>query len=126
MQRHIYDCEPGCPVESTLQIISGKWKSVILYHLLQEKTCRFGDLQRSLHDCSRRMLALQLKELEADGVIHKKVYQVTPPKTAYRLTDFGKTLEPVIQAMVNWGTHYNNVIGPQHPKVTSCRQSIQV
>ncbi|QLE64906.1 Transcriptional regulator HxlR family [Furfurilactobacillus rossiae] len=107
MVRHTYDCQDGCPVESTLQIISGKWKSVILFHLIKNGTERFGDLQRQMKDCSHRMLALQLKELENDGVLVKTIYPVMPPKTEYRLTSFGETLVPVIIAMEKWGRYYN-------------------
>lgn len=107
MLRHVYDCANGCPVESTLQIISGKWKSVILYHLIKNKVCRFGELQKKMPNCSRRMLALQLNELEQDQVIEKKVYRVVPPKTEYQLTDFGSTLTPIILAMEKWGKEYN-------------------
>lgn len=108
--RRIYDCQNGCPVESTLQVISGKWKSVILYHLFKNKVVRFNDLEKKINGCSKRMLALQLKELEADNLIEKKIYPVIPPKTEYRLTEFGKTLEPVIMTMAAWGQHYNTVI----------------
>ncbi|KRL66491.1 HTH-type transcriptional activator HxlR [Lentilactobacillus diolivorans DSM 14421] len=106
VKRHIYNCQAGCPVESTLQIIAGKWKSVIIYHLLTG-TQRFNDLQKEMPDCSRRMLALQLKELQVDGVIQKKVYPVIPVKTEYSLTKFGLTLKPVILAMEVWGKTYN-------------------
>lgn len=106
MKRQVYDCQTGCPVESTLQIIAGKWKSVIIYHLMAG-TERFNDLQKQMPDCSRRMLALQLHELQADGVIQKKVYPVIPVKTEYSLTDFGQTLCPVITAMETWGNLYN-------------------
>lgn len=107
MKRHIYDCNAGCPVESTLQIISGKWKSVILYHLFQNEICHFGQLQYELKDCSRRMLALQLKDLEQDGIIKKTVYQLKPLRIDYQLTEFGRTLEPVIKSMASWGSLYN-------------------
>ncbi|WP_412989674.1 winged helix-turn-helix transcriptional regulator [Pediococcus siamensis] len=107
MQRHIFDCQEGCPVESTLQIISGKWKCVILYHVIKNKVCRFSELQRFIPDCSRRMLALQLRELEQDGILMKRIYPVVPPKTEYRLTKFGQTLIPVIEAMETWGDFYN-------------------
>lgn len=109
MQRHIYNCSEGCPVESTLQIISGKWKSVILYHLIKNDVCRFSELQRKMPNCSRRMLALQLSGLESDKIIEKKVYPVIPPKAEYKLTSFGKTLIPVILAMEEWGQMYNSV-----------------
>lgn len=99
LQRHIFNCSKGCPVESTLQIISGKWKSVILYHLIKDEVCRFSELQKKMPHCSRRMLSLQLNELETDKIIEKKIYPVIPPKTEYRLTSFGKTL---IQLFLKW------------------------
>ncbi|TPR15019.1 transcriptional regulator [Apilactobacillus timberlakei] len=108
-KKHIYDCQDGCPVESTLQIISGKWKSVILYHLFKNEVMRFNDFDKNISGCSKRMLSLQLKELEDDGVIIKKIYPVIPPKTEYRLTDFGQTLYPVINEMNKWGRKYNAI-----------------
>ena len=107
MKRKVYDCAPGCPIESTLQIISGKWKSIILFHLLKQKVCRFNELNKLIPKCSRRMLSLQLNELEKDKVISKTVYPVIPPKTEYRLTSFGLTLKPIILAMETWGNNYN-------------------
>lgn len=110
MPRHIYNCARGCPVESTLQIISGKWKSVILYHLIKNQVCRFSELQKLMPHCSRRMLALQLSELERDNIILKRVYPAVPPKTDYRLTTLGKSLSPVIMAMEEWGRQYNALV----------------
>ena len=110
MKRQIYNCQQGCPVESTLQFISGKWKSVILFHLIKNPICHFGQLQREMTGCSHRMLALQLKELEDDQIIEKTIYPVMPPKTDYKLTDFGKTLIPVIEAMETWGKFYNSMM----------------
>lgn len=107
--RHVYSCQDGCPVESTLQIISGKWKSVILYHLFKNEVMRFNDFDKKINGCSKRMLSLQLRELEEDDIIIKKIYPVIPPKTEYRLTKFGNTLEPVIREMDNWGNIYNSV-----------------
>ena len=107
MKRHIYDCAEGCPVESTLQIISGKWKSVIIYHLIKQKNCRFNELQKLMPNCSRRMLSLQLKELENDQIISKTVYPSVPPKTSYRLTNLGNSLTPLILEMEKWGVMYN-------------------
>lgn len=107
MKRHIYDCAEGCPVESTLQIISGKWKSVIIYHLIKQKNCRFNELQKLMPNCSRRMLSLQLKELENDQIISKNVYPSVPPKTSYRLTNIGNSLTPLILEMEKWGVMYN-------------------
>ena len=125
MQRHLYVCQEGCPVESTLQIISGKWKAVILYHLFKDKVCHFGQLQREIKDCSSRMLALQLNELEKDGVINKTIFPVIPPKTEYTLTEFGKSLAPVIESMEAWGNHYNQVIGKNNQSnIDDCRQAV--
>lgn len=107
MKRHIYDCAEGCPVESTLQIISGKWKSVIIYHLIKQKNCRFNELQKLMPNCSRKMLSLQLKELENDQIISKTVYPSVPPKTSYRLTNIGNSLTPLILEMEKWGVMYN-------------------
>lgn len=111
MQRRVYDCQVGCPVESTLQFISGKWKSVILYHLIEEKVCHFGQLKRDLKDCSTRMLALQLVELEKDKLIQKNIYSEEPLRTDYTLTEFGATLIPVIKAMSEWGDRFNQLNG---------------
>ena len=109
LQRHIFNCSNGCPVESTLQIISGKWKSVILYHLIKNKVCRFSELPKKMPNCSRRMLSLQLNELERDKIIEKKIYPVIPPKTEYRMTRFGETLTPIILEMDKWGQTYNSI-----------------
>lgn len=104
--REIYDCDEGCPIQNTLQFISGKWKCVILYHLMENAVLRFSELQGKLPYVSKRMLAKQLAELEGDNIIKKKVYPVVPVKTEYRLTAFGKSLSPVIRAMEDWGSLY--------------------
>lgn len=104
--RELYNCDLGCPVQNTLQFISGKWKSVILYHLLENEVLRFSKLEKKLPYVSKRMLAKQLNELEEDGIIDKKIYPTIPVKTEYRLTNFGNTLAPVIKAMETWGSNY--------------------
>lgn len=106
MMREIYNCEAGCPVQNTLQFISGKWKSVILYHIFKDKVLRFSELQHRLPYVTKRMLAKQLAELEEDGIIDKKIYPVIPIKTEYTITEFGQTLKPVIDAMEGWGEGY--------------------
>lgn len=104
--RMFYDCDPGCPVQNTLQFISGKWKSVILYHLFKDEVLRFSELQRKLPYVSKRMLAKQLAELESDGILTKQVYPTVPIKTDYRISQLGSTLSPVIDAMAKWGLAY--------------------
>ncbi|MDH6651100.1 winged helix-turn-helix transcriptional regulator [Priestia megaterium] len=99
------NCPTGCPVETTLDIIGGKWKGVILYHLLQE-TKRFNELRRLIPSLTQRMLTLQLRELESDGVVHREVYPIVPPKVEYSLTEFGYTLKPIIHQMYEWGKAY--------------------
>lgn len=94
-----------CPVVNTLDIIGGKWKVLILYYLNGE-TRRFNELQRLLASITQRMLTLQLRELENDGIVHREVYPQVPPKVEYSLTEFGRTLMPVIEAMHRWGEQY--------------------
>jgi DNA-binding HxlR family transcriptional regulator len=102
-------CQYGCPVEATIDVIGGKWKAVILYHLLQEPR-RFSDLKRLLPSITQRMLTLQLRELEEDGIVHREIYQQIPPKVEYSLTEFGRTLEPILRTMLTWGEQYTNRI----------------
>ena len=96
----------GCTaVTTTLAIIGGKWKILILYHLCAG-TQRFNELRRLLPDITQRMLTLQLRELEDDGIVHREVYPQVPPKVGYSLTAFGATLIPVIEVMDAWGKQY--------------------
>lgn len=81
----------GCPVEATLAVIGGKWKGVILYHLMSG-TKRFNEFRRLMPDITQRMLTLQLRELEKDGIIHREIFKEVPPKVEYSLTEFGRTL----------------------------------
>ena len=91
-----------CPVEAALSLISGKYKCIILWHLMQ-RTHRYGELHRLIPQATPKMLTQQLRELEADGVIHREVYPVVPPRTEYSLTEFGWSLSPIIEAMCDWG-----------------------
>jgi DNA-binding HxlR family transcriptional regulator len=97
-----------CPVEVTIEIIGGKWKSIILYYLLKQPIMRFSDLQKVMSGVTHQMLAKQLRELETEGLLHRKVYPQVPPKVEYSLTEFGLTLEPIILAMKDWGMLYNS------------------
>ncbi|QHC37664.1 helix-turn-helix transcriptional regulator (plasmid) [Komagataeibacter xylinus] len=99
------DCSPGCAVEATLQLIDGKWKGVILYHLLQG-TLRFNAIRKRLPNITQRMLTTQLRELERDGFVLRTVYPEVPPKVEYSLTPRGLTLEPVILALKAWGDEH--------------------
>jgi DNA-binding HxlR family transcriptional regulator len=92
----------GCPVENILGMIAGKWKPIILYELFQ-RTMRFGQLQQSIPQISRQVLTTQLRELERDGFITRKVYPVVPPKVEYSITDLGKQLEPILEQIANLG-----------------------
>ena len=85
-----------------MEIIGGKWKGVILYHLL-ERTYRFGELKRVMPGITQRMLTKQLRELETDGIIHRKVYAEVPPKVEYSLTAVGESLRDVMMLMRDWG-----------------------
>jgi DNA-binding HxlR family transcriptional regulator len=94
-----------CPVEATLEAIGGRWKVLILYELFNG-TRRFGELHRSLHGITQKMLTQQLREMERDGLVHREVYMQVPPKVEYSLTSLGKTLRPVLDAMHLWGRRY--------------------
>ncbi len=99
------DIHYNCPVEAALGMIGGKYKTVILYHLKTE-TLRYSELKRILSNATPKMLTQQLRELEADGLITRTVYPVVPPKTEYSMTEFGKTLIPVLDALCSWGEDY--------------------
>lgn len=94
-----------CPVEATIQLIGGKYKAVILWHLMN-KTLRYSELHRLMPKATDKMLAQQLRELERDNLIVRTVYPVVPPKTEYSLTEFGKTLTPILDALCDWGDDY--------------------
>ena len=108
------DYTESCPVSTILDIIGGKWKVLILYHLFGD-TRRFNELQRLMPAITQRMLTLQLRELEQDNIVHREVYPQVPPKVEYSLTDFGRTLLPVIQAMHDWSKTYAQECG-KHKK----------
>lgn len=93
---------PGCPVEATLNFLDGKWKGVILFHLMGG-TLRFNELRRKLPSVTQRMLTKQLRELEESGLVSRTVFPVVPPRVDYALTPLGITLKPVINALAAWG-----------------------
>ncbi len=98
-------CSFGCPVEATLDVIGGKWKGVIVFHLLGG-TKRFNELRRLMPDVTQRMLTRQLRELETDQIVARVVFPEVPPKVEYSLTAYGKTLMPVLEMMQKWGSKY--------------------
>lgn len=95
----------NCPVEATLELIGGKYKALILWHLA-EKKLRFTELRNVIHGATPKMLTQQLRELEADALIHREVFPVVPPKVEYSLTEQGRSLMPILVAMRDWGTGY--------------------
>ncbi|PIF98317.1 helix-turn-helix domain-containing protein [Comamonas sp. 26] len=96
----------GCAVEVTLSVMGGTWKPIILFHLLHGKK-RFGELGRSIGGITQRMLTLQLRELEEAAIVQRTVYAEVPPRVDYELTELGRSLQPVLIAMRNWGQGYS-------------------
>lgn len=94
-----------CPVGVTLDMIGGKYKALILWHL-SESTLRFSELKKRIADATPKMLTQQLRELESDRLIHREVYPVIPPRVEYSLTDLGQSVMPVLVAMRDWGAAY--------------------
>jgi len=89
-------------VQATLTTLGGKWKTLIIWNLL-DKTMRFNELQKSLKTISQKMLANELRSLEANGIVHREVYRQVPPKVEYRITPYGNTLKPLLAVMAEWG-----------------------
>ena len=92
----------NCPVEATLDVMGGKWKPLILWWL-SRRTHRFGELRRLIPGITEKMLTQQLRELERDGIVARKVYAAVPPKVEYSLTEYGKSLKRALQAICDWG-----------------------
>lgn len=97
--------ETVCPVETTLNLIGGKYKALILWHL-SDHTMRFSELKKAVSCATAKMLTQQLRELEAQALIHREVFPVIPPRVEYSLTDLGKSLMPVLISMRDWGADY--------------------
>lgn len=96
---------PACPVETTLTLIGDKWKVLILRDLLPG-TKRFGELKKSIGGVSQKVLTAQLRDMEENGLVNRKVYAEVPPKVEYSLTDLGHSLKPILDALWNWGEEY--------------------
>lgn len=97
--------EYNCPVDATISKIGGKYKAVILYHL-ENKTLRYNEIRKKIPSITDKMLAQQLRELETDNLIIRKVYPVVPPKTEYTLSELGTTLIPILNSMCEWGQQF--------------------
>jgi DNA-binding HxlR family transcriptional regulator len=98
-----------CPVTATLNVIGGRWKPLILYSL-KDRTIRFGELKRMMPGITQKMLTQQLRELERDGIVSRRVYPQVPPKVEYALTEFGETLGPIMKSMSQWGLNHRKHI----------------
>ena len=97
-----YDWKTGCDVEATLCVVGGRWKPVLVCHLLQGRK-RFGELRRLVPNATERMITQHLRELEADGVIDRHAFPEVPPRVEYEVTEFGYTLAPILESMQEWG-----------------------
>lgn len=96
----------ACRVEDALSILVGKWKPIILLHLLNEGTQRFNELRRNMPGITQKMLTKQLRELEAEDIVKRVVYPEVPPKVEYSITEYGRSLQPILEAMHEWGVNH--------------------
>ena len=99
---HLTPASGARGVEQVFKLLEGRWKLLILFHLFGGKVLRFSDLERAIPMISQKMLAQQLRQMEADGIVRRTVYQQVPPKVEYCLTDWGQALCPVLDALLNW------------------------
>lgn len=97
---------PPCAMHTTMRVLGGKWKFVILYSLLDGKAKRFKQLERSIHGIAARMLTKELKSLENEGLVQRTAFATVPPTVEYQLTDYGKSLAPVVRALDAWGKNH--------------------
>ncbi len=100
----------NCPAERAIYFLGGKWKIRILFTLFQNKTVRFNELKKVLKTITQQMLSKQLKELEADGIVNRKVHQVVPPKVEYSLTEFGLSVIPILKSFSDWNKRNTRTI----------------
>ena len=114
-----FDCNPGCTVEAAVSLIDGKWKCLVLFHLLGG-TARFNELRRRFPGVTQRMLTNQLRELEQDGLIIRTIHAQVPPKVEYSLSPLGQSLEPVLLALKTWGdAHIGLFARPDVPRAAA-------
>lgn len=110
---------PTCPVETTLLLISNKWKVLILRELINQPM-RFGQLQKSINHISAKVLTANLREMESDKLLIRKVFPEIPPHVEYKLTDLGQSLKPILDSMKDWGSQYQKLVQEK-----GCDKSIQ-
>lgn len=108
------NCETrfNCPFELTIELIGGKWKGLILWHLLDKKVLRNGEMLRLMPRITQKMLTQQLREMEENGLVSRLIYEQVPPKVEYSLTPHGEALRPILDQMIGWGVVYardNNI-----------------
>ncbi|GAA4837663.1 winged helix-turn-helix transcriptional regulator [Paenibacillus vulneris] len=107
-----------CKFETALEILVGKWKPVILLRLFSNGTMRFSELQKSIPDITKKMLTQQLRELEYHDIVHREIYHQVPPKVEYSITEYGKGMATILQALNDWGVahveHLNELYGTNH------------
>ena len=100
----------GCnSIQTTLKVVGGKWKPPILF-LLNSGTMRFGELRKQINGITQKMLTQELREMENDGLVSRKIYPVVPPKVEYSITAYGKSLQPILKSMAHWGKHHKERI----------------
>ncbi len=104
-EKMIFD-EYTCPITATMKVLGGKWKPILINAIYFTAPARFGELKRSVNGITQSMLTQQLRELEEDGIIRRKIYAEIPPRVEYTLTEFGLTLSPILQSMAIWGKEY--------------------
>jgi DNA-binding HxlR family transcriptional regulator len=96
----------NCPFELTIELIGGKWKGLILWHLMEKKVLRNGEMLRLMPRITQKMLTQQLREMEENGLVSRIIYEQVPPKVEYSLTSHGEALRPVLDMMIDWGVEY--------------------
>jgi DNA-binding HxlR family transcriptional regulator len=96
----------SCPFELTIELIGGKWKGLILWHLMEKKVLRNGEMLRLMPRITQKMLTQQLREMEENGLVSRVIYEQVPPKVEYRLTPHGEALQPILNQMIEWGVVY--------------------
>ncbi len=119
MKKRNYTLSPaGCPVEATLDVIGGKYKGMILYHLLDGPK-RHSEIRKLCAGVTQRMVTLQLRELEAAGLVRREVFSIVPPRVDYSLTELGHSLGPILRLMQDWGVRYMGRLDRDQPKIES-------